>query len=155
MSKAPLRVAASSRLAKNAVAQLMAASTGDKGRRAFTTLAGLEEGSPKPSKYRNRPLKVDGVHFASRREFKRWNALSMRQRLGEIRELRRQVRFDLVVNGKHIAAYVADHVYEERSGGAWVQVVEDVKPDGDFRLREYEIKRDLMLALHNITIREV
>ena len=39
--------------------------------------------------------------------------LELRQKAGEIRNLQRQVSFDLVVNGVHITRYKADFTYDE------------------------------------------
>ena len=100
-------------------------------------------------KYGNVPTETDGIRFASKREAERWATLRLKERLGEIRHLARQIRYPLVVAGQPIAVYVADFVYELPDGR---QVVEDAK---GFRLREYVLKRRLMLACHGIEIQEV
>lgn len=61
--------------------------------------------------------------------------------------MQRQVRFPLEVNGVLVCHYVADFVYVE----AGRRVVEDAK---GFRTPIYKLKRRLMLALHNVEIRE-
>lgn len=110
--------------------------------------------SPKASptekrpKYGNRKVTVDGVTWDSQREYKRWLSLWQRQKLGLIRELRRQVTFRLIVNGMLVCRYVADFTYVE-SGK---RVVEDAK---GFRTPEYKLKSKLMQACYGITIREV
>ena len=117
--------------------------------------------SPPPSKMRNVRCQYNGMRFDSLKELERWRALEMRQKAGEIRDLRRQVNFDLVVNGILICSYVADHVYEELAGAAqtgrrrrdWRKVVEDVKGvrKGDIWQR-FQIKARLMKACHGIEV---
>ena len=102
----------------------------------------------KPSKYRNRPIVVDGVRFDSQAEARRHGELTLMQRAGEISDLARQVPFDLQVNGHHIARYVADHVYTKDGE----RVVEDTK---GVATPVYKIKRSLMAALHGVKIVEV
>jgi hypothetical protein len=102
----------------------------------------------KPSKYRNRRT-ADG--FDSEKERDHWTLLELRARAGEITELQRQVKFALVVNGIHIADYVADHVWRE---GARL-VVADTKSVYTRKLRMYVIKKRLMQACHGIQIEEL
>lgn len=73
----------------------------------------------RPSKYRNKPQVVDGVRFASKAEAKRDAELLLLERAGEIRNLTRQPRFDLVVNGKKVCRYVGDWLYDEDVGPTW------------------------------------
>lgn len=100
------------------------------------------------NKYRNQPCVVDGLPFASKREANRYGELKLLQIAGQISDLRRQVPFELVVNGVLVCKYVADAVYVERGE----QVVEDAK---GIRTRDYRIKCKLMKACHGIDIREV
>lgn len=111
-----------------------------------------EAGVPMPpekrrSKWRNVPTTVDGVRFDSGKEAARWSQLRIMERSGVIRDLERQVSFDLRVGGILVCRYVADFVYFEDG----VRIVEDCK---GARLREYLIKRELMLACYGIAIRE-
>lgn len=77
------------------------------------------------SKYGAVRTEIDGVSFASKKEAARYSALRLLERAGEIAELRRQVRFPLMVNGKVVGHVVPDFVYRERG-----QVVcEDVKSE--------------------------
>lgn len=120
------------------------------------------------NKYGNRKVNVSGIEFDSRREGYRYAELSLMEKAGVIRNLRRQVKFVLIPsqyteykvegkNGKIKAvkrllerecSYVADFVYEEDGR----TVVEDTK---GFRTKDYIIKRKLMLHIHGIRIREV
>lgn len=107
---------------------------------------------PKPSKYRNtKVIDSDGLTHDSKREYRRWCELQLRERAGEISQLRRQVVFDLIINGVLVCRYVADATYVE-SGAT---VVEDTKSEPTRKKRDYRIKRKLMHAIHGIEIREV
>ena len=105
-----------------------------------------------PTKYRNRPT----GGYASVKEARRAAELKLLEKAGQIRNLREQVRFELIPKqGKERAcSYVADFVYDELpddSGFRCLTIIEDVK---GIRPREYIIKRKLMLFVHGITIRE-
>lgn len=117
------------------------------------------------SKYHN----IKTGKSASRKEARRKRELEILERCGTIRNLRCQVPFELIPPqrepptigkrggikpGKCIersAVYVADFVYEERSGDGWIEIVEDAK---GFRTKEYVLKRKMMLFLNGIRIRE-
>lgn len=118
------------------------------------------------SKYYNHKVRRDGLTFDSKKEHKRYNELLLLEQAGEIKNLRRQVKFLLiptqrepkiigprggVKNGKLLereCSYIADFVYSKNDK----MVVEDTK---GMRTKEYIIKRKLMLYVHNIRIREV
>ena len=106
-------------------------------------------------KYKNRKLTIDGEVFDSQREYARYGELALLQRAGQISDLKRQVRYELIptqrIGGKVVekpCAYIADFVYTENGE----TVVEDTK---GFRTKEYIIKRKLMLHVHGIRIKEV
>lgn len=120
-----------------------------------------------PAKYRNEKVRTkDGETYDSRKEFRRAKELELLEMAGEIRNLRRQVKYILIPaqrgpeeigprGGKRPGpllerecSYVADFCYEENGE----TVVEDVK---GIRTPEYKIKRKLMLWIHGIRIREV
>ena len=122
---------------------------------------------PKVNKYQAQKCEFNGEKFDSRKELQRWLELRLLERNGEISELRRQVKFELipaqrepdtigkrggVIKGKvieHGVNYVADFVYKDSAG---CTVVEDTK---GMRTKEYVIKRKLMLYFHGIRIREI
>ena len=106
-------------------------------------------------KYKNRKLAIDGEVFDSQKEYARYRDLVLLQRTGQISNLKRQVRYELIptqrIGGKVVekpCAYIADFVYTENGE----TVVEDTK---GFRTKDYIIKRKLMLHVHGIQIREV
>lgn len=120
------------------------------------------------SKYHSEECTIDGETFDSRREARRWMDLRLLQQAGEIRDLRRQVKFVLIPTqrepdeigprggvkpGKVIekeASYIADFVYTDARTGE--MIVEDSK---GFRTDAYILKRKMMLFVHGIRITEV
>jgi hypothetical protein len=108
------------------------------------------------SKYKNE--KTNG--YSSKKEAKRATELKLLLKAGKIRNLREQVRYELIPkqDGERACSYVADFVYDEAviekhwSGPRWFPVVEDAK---GMRTPLYVIKRKLMLRVHGIKIREV
>ena len=109
----------------------------------------------KLGKYNNRKLTIDGEVFDSQREARRYRELAMLQRAGQISDLKRQVKYELIptqrIGGKVVeksCVYIADFVYTKNGE----TVVEDAK---GFRTKDYIIKRKLMLHAHGIRIKEV
>lgn len=108
------------------------------------------------NKYGNKPVTdhpaARGLRFDSTGEFKRWCDLKMLERGLFIKNLRRQVNFDLEINGIHICQYRADYAYDERIITDWVPVVEDFKSPAT-TTPIFAIKRKLMQACHGIEVR--
>lgn len=113
-----------------------------------TVIDRLSAPPPKPSKYRNQRVTIDGENFASKGEAQRWQELRTMQAAGLIADLKRQVRFTIHINGYDICAYIADFVYFERGE----RVVEDFK---GFRTEVFTLKKKLLYALYQIEIKEV
>jgi len=111
--------------------------------------------TPPQSKYRNEKCMVDGERFDSRKEANRWRELRLRQVAGEIKDLRRQVSFELRVNNKTICLYVADFVY--RTGEIGMHpTIEDVKGmRKGIAYRLFKIKVALMYAIHGHVVIEI
>lgn len=100
---------------------------------------------------------VDNITFDSLKEAHRYSQLKLLSRAGHIKDLiadKKQIKWKLTVNGIAIGTYTADFLYWERLGETdkWKMVIEDVK---GHRTRDYVMKRRLMMACHNIEIREV
>lgn len=129
--------------------------------------------APAANKYHNEKTDSLGIRFDSKKEARRYEALLLRLKAGEIRNLKLQRDFTLqeaytTPEGERVRAirYRADFSYEERDPDAerasefgfqstpWRPVVEDVKSRAT-RTREYIIKRKLMLEKYNIEIQEV
>jgi hypothetical protein len=102
------------------------------------------------NKFGAKKTTVDGIEFDSKAEAKRWGELRLLERAGKIKNLERQVRYDLVVNGVNIGFYKADFRYWDQ--GSSQHVVEDVK---GVRTPVFAIKAKLMKALHRVEIIEI
>ena len=120
------------------------------------------------NKYHARKIAVNGETFDSQREYNRWLKLRLLERAGMIRDLQRQVAFELIPaqyewdccltdDGRlrekqkcveRACTYVADFVYYKGAE----KVVEDAK---GVRTEAYRIKRKLMLERHGIRVQEV
>lgn len=101
------------------------------------------------SKFGNVKTVVDGVTFDSRREATRWGELKLLHRAGIIADLRRQVPYDLTVNGKLICKYIADFTYAI-PGDPPELVTEDSK---GVVTPEFRLKSKLMEAVHGVRVK--
>lgn len=104
-------------------------------------------GAKKP-KYGNRKKVIDGIEFASTREALRWQDLALMQKAGEISHLRRQVPFEIEINGILVCTWFADFTYIDKSG---IPRTEDSK---GCKTPVYRLKKKLVEAEHGIKIRE-
>lgn len=120
------------------------------------------------NKYGAKQVTKNGMIFDSKREARRDSELRLLEAAGKIRDLRRQVKFELIpsqrepdttgprggiIRGKVIERavdYIADFVYIDTRTGE--TIVEDTK---GMRTKDYIIKRKLMLYVHKIRIREI
>ena len=114
------------------------------------------DNKPKQPKYGNHKVIVDGEKVAdSKHEFNRLTELQVLVRVGEIKDLQVQVRYNLIpaqkICGLKVRGtdYIADFVY-------WTNddkfVCEDAK---GHKTADYIIKRKLMKLIHNIDVVEV
>ena len=110
------------------------------------------------SKYHAKKTKVGDITFDSKKEAKRYVFLKEQEQTGQIKNLQRQVKYELIPSQKdkdtgkvieRAVVYKADFVYELEDGE---QIVEDVK---GVRTPEYVIKRKLMLHKYGIRLKEV
>lgn len=121
-------------------------------------------------KYLNKKIKVDGIIFDSKKEYKRFLELQKMEEAGEITDLKRQVEFVLIPaqcevierysekTGKRLkdgkktieqkCSYYADFTYIKNGE----LIVEDTK---GMRTTDYIIKRKLMLFVHQLKINEI
>lgn len=117
------------------------------------------------SKYGAKKITRNEETFDSAKEYRRYCELCLLEKAGEIKELKRQVPFELIPTqrepdtigargavkpGKLLeksVVYNADFTYYENG----VFVVEDTK---GMRTKDYIIKRKLMLYIHKIRIKE-
>lgn len=106
----------------------------------------------KPSKYLNKPTWVEGVRFASKAEALKWIELRYAERVGTIKNLKRQVRYRLKIGAIEVTKYVSDFEYDDPSGRHHVVDVKGYKNSGAYRT--FQIKQRLMKALLNIDVEE-
>ena len=126
------------------------------------------------NKYGNKKVTTAEGTFDSKGEHQRWLFLRDAERRGEIRDLRRQVTYQLVpamhytetvhlkTKDKQVkrvwtrpVTYTADFVYKRRellTVGVWEEVVEDFKGMPNDR---WQMKKALMAFVHGIYVREV
>lgn len=126
----------------------------------------------KRNKYGNKPVSHEGMKFDSGKEFERWLFLKEAEQRGEISNLRRQVKFQLLPSVveeyevqlktktktktrvvQQAVFYICDFCYEK--DGA--EVVEDVKasPNKAVLDKTYTLKKKMMKSLKGIDIKEV
>ena len=115
----------------------------------------------------------DGIEHDSRKEAVRWNQLNAMLKIGEITELRRQVRYQLLApqyeeverfgkKGQPLKPskrlvergvdYIADFVYK-KDGETVVEDVKGYKKGAAYAV--FAIKRKLMLMIHGIKVHEI
>ena len=121
------------------------------------------------SKYKAKKVTVNGITYASQKEYRRFCELRLLERAGKVTDLQYQVKFVLIPTqyerferysaktrkrlkdgirtAEQEVSYIADFVYTQDGK----QVVEDSK---GFRTADYIIKRKLMLHVHGIKIKE-
>ena len=93
----------------------------------------LAKSSPKPGKYRNVKVELDGHTFDSKSEARRYNELKLMKQAGEIKGFDLQPSFPL---GKKIR-YRPDFIVCGMDGTVWV---EDVK---GMETKEFKLKQKL------------
>lgn len=110
----------------------------------------------KKSKYHNTKVEYNGIKFDSVREMRHYQLLEYRQKIGEIKELKLQVPYELIptykMNDKTIrkTTYVADFVYYDTRDNK-THVI-DVK---GFKTQTYKLKKKLFEYKYKIEIEEV
>lgn len=128
---------------------------------------GMLGAKTRESKYHNEPDSRGKVHFASRKEARRYDELRALLRAGRIRNLKLQAQYTLqesyvTPEGERVRAirYVADFAYERATEPDctgtvhWLPVVEDVKSRAT-KTAQYELKKKLLRERFGLTITEV
>jgi len=112
-----------------------------------------------PSKYRAIPTQIDGIHFDSKKEARRYGELLMLMRAGEIRDLECQPEFPLFTarykgsDVHQVGTYTADFRY--RQGPTRTLIIEDVKSPATRKTAVYRLKKRMVEAAYGITVTEV
>ena len=113
----------------------------------------------KKSKYHNTKVEYNGIKFDSVKEMKHYQLLEYRQKIGEIKELKLQVPYELIpkykMNDKTIrkTVYIADFVYYDTRDNK-THVI-DVKSSFTRKNEVYRIKKKLFEYKYGIEIEEV
>lgn len=104
------------------------------------------------SKFKAIPTQTsDGQKFKSELEASYYKRMWCLQQIGEVTKIEREVRYELVVNGVFISAYLMDFRITYADGH-----IEYIDCKSDATLTPvYRIKRQLMIAIHGIELQEV
>lgn len=107
--------------------------------------------APKQSKYRNKPVVIDGRRYASKREAAYCENLILLEKAGKIGGLEFQKRFPLLgPKGEVICTYVADAVFWDHEQDRFRVIdVKGVETD------VFKLKRKMMRALKGIDVEVV
>lgn len=94
------------------------------------------------NKFKAKKIKVDGMVFDSKREYKRFLYLLELEKEEKITHLDRQVKFELLPKqkGERAITYLADFVYVDND----VLVIEDVKSKITKKQTDYILKRKMI-----------
>ena len=103
--------------------------------------------SPNSGRYNSRKVEIDGHTFDSAVEARRYVILRTEQEVGHVEDLRRQIPFPFMENGRLCFTYYADFVYKRHG----IEVVEDVK---GVATDVYKLKKKLVEARHGVVIEE-
>ena len=105
----------------------------------------------KYNKYNAKKTEFMGYKFDSKWEAERYGQLASMQMAGVIKDLQRQIKYDIIVNDQKICRYIADFVYTlVNEDGSKEEIVEDAK---GVQTTDFVIKKKLMKAIYNINIK--
>jgi hypothetical protein len=105
----------------------------------------------KYNKYNAKKTEFMGFKFDSKWEAERYGQLASMALAGVVKDLERQVKYEIVVNNYKICRYVADFVYTlVHEDGTEEKIVEDAK---GVQTTDFKLKMKLMKAVFNIDIK--
>lgn len=110
----------------------------------------------KKNKYNNTKVEYKGIKFDSVKEMQHYQLLEYRQRIGEIKELKLQVPYELIptykINNKTVrkCVYIADFTYISVTDNK-LHVI-DTK---GFRTDTYKLKKKLFEYKYGVEVEEV
>jgi len=105
----------------------------------------------KYNKYNAKKTEFMGFKFDSKWEAERYGQLSSMSLAGVVKDLQRQIKYDIVINDQKICRYIADFVYIlVNEDGSEEEIVEDAK---GVQTTDFIIKKKLMKAIYNINIK--
>jgi len=105
----------------------------------------------KYNKYNAKKTEFMGYKFDSKWEAERYGQLSSMALAGVVKDLQRQVKYEIVVNNYKICNYIADFVYIlVHENGKEEKIVEDAK---GVQTTDFKLKMKLVKALFDIDIK--
>ena len=105
----------------------------------------------KYNKYNAKKTEFMGFKFDSKWEAERYGQLSSMALGGVVKDLKRQVKYDIIVNDQKICRYIADFVYIlVHENGSEEKIVEDAK---GVQTSDFKLKKKLMKAVFDIEIK--
>tara|TARA_R100000988_G_scaffold101245_2_gene73736 strand:+ start:877 stop:1251 length:375 start_codon:yes stop_codon:yes gene_type:complete len=105
----------------------------------------------KYNKYNAKKTEFMGYKFDSKWEAERYGQLSSMVLGGVIKDLERQVKYDIIVNDQKICRYIADFVYTLiHENKKEEKIVEDAK---GVQTADFKLKKKLMKAVFGIEIK--
>ena len=105
----------------------------------------------KYNKYNAKKTEFMGYKFDSKWEAERYGQLSSMALAGVVKDLERQVKYEIVVNNHKICNYIADFVYIlVHENGKKEKIVEDAK---GVQTTDFKLKMKLMKAVFDIDIK--
>jgi len=88
-----------------------------------------------------------GVMYASKAEATRAQELDLLAKVGFIKDLERQVKFPIIINGVKVFVYICDFMYTDNKTG--LKVIEDVK---GVRTAMFNLKKKCVEAQYGVQI---
>lgn len=114
------------------------------------------------SKYGNKITYVDGIRFMSEHEAERYAELKKLERIGAIKSLQLQPKYDIIINGIKVCTYIADFAYlniaqlsTRALGYKNEHIIEDAKSKATKKDKVYRLKKKLVEAQYGIKIIEI
>ena len=105
----------------------------------------------KYNKYNAKKTQFMGYKFDSKWEAERYGQLYSMALAGIVKDLERQVKYEIIINDQKICRYIADFVYIlVNEDGSEEKIVEDAK---GVQTTDFIIKKKLMKAIYNINIK--
>lgn len=115
-------------------------------------LAGVKH--PVKSKYKAKPVIINGKRYASTKEGKYALELSTRERFGEVSQIQEQVTFSIEINEIHCFNYILDFSFYDHIKQTWRYVdVKGYKAGAAYQM--FKLKKKCVEAKFNIIIEEI
>jgi hypothetical protein len=108
------------------------------------------------NKYGNRKIIIDEITFDSEKEGRYYERLKLLKLSGEIKDFKRQVKYDIAINGIHIAYYILDFEVENPDGIKEYIDVKALTKQGKWITTDvFSLKKKLVEAIYKIKIKLV